>query len=336
MTKLFLTNTPSGDSTSFPFFKLPRELRDKFYGRVTRKGAIDALFCEERNIFHAGVETAPFLRLLLVSKQFKREYEEEVARSGGTRVANMALYTSASPVFIPVNRSWIPGPRDGTPPQELFRLITDLRVEYDAGELPDPYYNFRNPVRRFISIAPNLQTIKLESTDEVDLYDDFDDYKMRLARVKTDLLRDDNGNDDNGNDDDNDEGNRIRDLIVKGVTTLSCHLVEANANAAAYRQFVRPGYVETGHIEFAVLLHPQNITLVQAQESDGPHTLDGFEIGAHPTFVPLSFEEIEADVLAFLKLYDDPDADELNERVTQAWAAELEEYYEADRHFSGR
>ncbi|KAF7198314.1 hypothetical protein HII31_00053 [Pseudocercospora fuligena] len=120
---------------TFPFFKLPRELRDDVYGRCTQRGDLLEMYCDFSNVSDAGVDVAAEPGLRLVSRQFKQEYEEEIARHPGSRSAWIALESAGTPDEEAGDDSEYGPPRDLDALGRLLSNVEVLRVTYRSYEL---------------------------------------------------------------------------------------------------------------------------------------------------------------------------------------------------------
>ena len=75
-----MEKTANMDSNPVSFFGFPRELRDLVYSNLYRKINASPKDIKERIKYRVYVEHGPVSEALLVSRQFKEEYEEEIWR----------------------------------------------------------------------------------------------------------------------------------------------------------------------------------------------------------------------------------------------------------------
>lgn len=70
----------SSAETPFPFFRLPRELRDKIYAHLTKTTKIGFKHIVARHLYSAELTLAPLPGALSICKQFSKEYEDTLRR----------------------------------------------------------------------------------------------------------------------------------------------------------------------------------------------------------------------------------------------------------------
>lgn len=139
-------------SMPFPFFDLPQELRDFVYGRLTRSRPMGKTKGRFGGLFNIGTCTSTFPELLLVNKQFTEEYQKEVARHPGSRVAFAQVVCPEQAITIhwhddfPVE-PWL----DRIPSSKVFNNVTTLNLRvriFHGAQMPGKLI-FKSPIRTY-------------------------------------------------------------------------------------------------------------------------------------------------------------------------------------------